>query len=657
METNENLTQKLQYIGLDLNNVPERLNYLQSINFRIHKNYNEKNYKKYQFINVDDIEIFLTPTNRITDYTEKCAKALPLGAYLNSNTEQDLERNVEFLKLIKELEISDLQFLEEQQKSLNKSIPYSVTFAKDYLWQIYYSDISKKYFMLTPIRENDCSALFYLIKKQIEGKNPKIYVPICYASYTNTFLDKQQIEEIEKDLCFFAKDWPLIYEVYDKENVMKMEIFGKALIYDTIKSEYKISLQNQGVAEDFYKLIKALFILQTQLSYHYNFKIMLDRKGMVHFLHNNTEIIYENLISFIKQEYIKGLEKLIKAKETNINLDKKLKSLKTFSKELDNEYYEKERQISTFLECKKTFFGRVKYFIKYKKVNIQKLPKAAIAKEEIGTLKYCERAEIKDSYTIEELLALYNVLDKETSSIKDFELDIDAINKRIDILKTKIKNANQYIKEIDEHKKSIFEFWKFTNKDEAKQLNEGVAIEHKTKKLQKTFNYELDFEDLSKLMDKKARELFTKDETDNIFAVVERLNDINLVINKQKISEACLEDIKKQMLEKNKTVSFDIFGSTITSNDNVKTLGNIRHRENEKNIYSVLELTESNTVQEYTNKLKQIEKSVSECYERYKNLIEMSIYKVRRARRWIQYFLCKSRKCFTTCRRKGNKFI
>lgn len=635
METNENLTQKLQYIGLDLNNVPERLNYLQNINFRIHKNYNEKNYKRYQFINVDDIEIFLTPTNRITDYTEKCAKALPLGAYLNSNTEQDLERNVEFLKLIKELEISDLQFLDEQQKNLNKNIPYSVAFTKDYLWQIYYSDISKKYFMLAPIRENDCTALFYLIKKQIEGKNQKIYVPICYASYTNTFLDKQQIEEIEKNLCFFAKDWPLIYEVYNKENVMTMEILGKALIYDTIKSEYKISLQNQGNAEDFYKLLKALFILETQLSYHYNFKIKLDRKGMIHFLHDNIEITYENLIGFIKREYVKGLERLIKAKETNINLDKKLKSLKAFSKELDNEYYAKEKQISTFLECKKTFFGRVKYFIKYKKINIQKVQKPAIAKEEIGTLKYCERAEIKETYTIEELLALYNILDKEINRIKDFELDIEAINKRIDVLKTKIKNANQYIKEIDEHKKSIFEFWKFTNKDEAKQLNEGVKVEYKTKKLQKTFNYELDFEDLSKQMDKKVREVFTKDETDNVFIVAELITDINSVINKQKISESHLQDIKKQMLEKNKTISFDIFGSTITSNDNIKTLGNIRHRENEKNIYAALELTENNTVQEYTNKLKQIEKSVSESYKKYKNLIEMPIYKTRRVGKWI----------------------
>ena len=77
-------------------------------------------------------------------------------------------------------------------------------------------------------------------------------------------------------------------------------------------------------------------------------------------------------------------------------------------------------------------------------------------------------------------------------------------------MQLKIKNANLYIKEIDNHKKSIFEFWKFTNKDDAKQLNEGTQEVHQPKKLKKTFNYELDFEDLSRQIDKTERELFTK---------------------------------------------------------------------------------------------------------------------------------------------------
>ena len=46
---------------------------------------------------------------------------------------------------------------------------------------------------------------------------------------------------------------------------------------------------------------------------------------------------------------------------------KKLENIKNESKELEKEYIAKEKQISTFLECRKTFFGKVKYFFKYSK--------------------------------------------------------------------------------------------------------------------------------------------------------------------------------------------------------------------------------------------------------------------------------------------------
>ena len=193
LETNENLTEKLNYIGLDLENIPDKLNFFQNINCRIHKNYNEKNYKVYRYINVNDIDIFLTPTDRLTDYTEKYAKALPLAAYLNTDSEEDVERNIMFLNMIKNLQINELKDLELQQKEFAKNIPYSISFDNDYIWQIYYSDISKRYFMLMPIKETECSALFYLIKKQLEDKENFIYVPICYADYSNKFLNNSEL--------------------------------------------------------------------------------------------------------------------------------------------------------------------------------------------------------------------------------------------------------------------------------------------------------------------------------------------------------------------------------------------------------------------------------------------------------------------------------
>lgn len=626
METNENLTEKLRFIGLDLENIPDKLNFFHSINFRVQKNFNEKNYKVYKYVDVNDIDIFLTPTNRLTDYTEKYAKALPIGAYLSTDTDENMARNLEFLKLIKDLQIEEIQELEEQQIELNKNIPYNVNFTKDYLWQIYYSDTSKRYFMLVPIRESECTPLFYLLKKQLENKSQKIYVPICYSNYSNKYLYPEEMDELEKYLCFFTKDWPIMYEVYDKEDNMSLQIVGKTVIYDTIKSDYKIEFHEQGESENYYKRLKALFILETQLSHHYKFDIKLDRKGYIHYYYDKNEIDFNELVPFIKREYVKGLEKIIKAKETKIILEKKLKSLKNLSKALDEEYIEKEKQIATFMECKKSFFGRVRYFIKYKKKTIQTEKQAVVEKEENCKLKYCERMDIKEVYTIEELLTLYTNLDQETNSIKDLELDIDAINKRIDILKTKIKNATQYIKEIDEHKKSIFEFWRFTNKDEAKQLNEGIVEAPKSKKLKKTFNYELDFEDVSKQLDKTQRELFTKEETDNIFIVTTNLiEDIN---NLDNIQEEKLQKLKEEMHESDKLIAFDIFGSVSSSRDKIKTLGNIKHRENEKNKFAILNLNDETNLEEYKNILNQIKISIEESMEKVKNTLEIPIYKV-----------------------------
>lgn len=630
METNENLTEKLNFIGLDLKNIPDKFNLFQPIDFGIHKNYNEKNYKMYKYVDINDIEIFLTPTHRLTDYTEKYAKALPIDAYLNVDTEEDIERNLLFLNLIRKLNLEEIEILEEQQKALNKSIPYTVKFNKDYIWQVHYSQTSKKYFMLIPIKESELAELFYVIKKQIKGKEQKIFVPICYSEYSNTFLNTSEIEELEKFLCFFAKDWPSIYEVYDKQDNMSIQILGKATIYDTIKSEYKIELKTQGEAEDYYKLLKVLFILETQLSHHYKFNIKLDKKGTIHFYYGEDKIDNSKLIDFIKREYLQGLEKTIKVKEVKINLDKRLRKLKKLSKNLDQEYFEKEKQISTFLECKKTFFGKVKYFIKYKKKSIQTTNTNITEKDEpTNKLKYCERTEIKEVYTLEELLTLYTKLDQETNAIKDLELDIEAINKRINMLQTKIKNATLYIKEIDDHKKSIFEFWKFTNKDEAKQLNEGIIEVHTNRKLKKAFNFDLDFEDLSKQMDKEQRTVFTKEETDSIFiATTNVLNDINCIIHKEKISEEHLLKIKEEMQENEKNTAFNIFGSIDSSNEQVKTLGNIKHRENAKNKFSILNLKDKTTLKEYTNKIRNIADDIQASIKKFKSDIEIPIYKV-----------------------------
>ena len=70
-EVDSKLKEKLDYIGLDLEKIPKSLKEYSDINFRTLRGYDEKKYKQYRFINVNDIEILLSPTNRINTIKEK----------------------------------------------------------------------------------------------------------------------------------------------------------------------------------------------------------------------------------------------------------------------------------------------------------------------------------------------------------------------------------------------------------------------------------------------------------------------------------------------------------------------------------------------------------------------------------------------------------
>ena len=56
-------------------------------------------------------------------------------------------------------------------------------------------------------------------------------------------------------------------------------------------------------------------------------------------------------------------------------------------------------------------------------------------------------------------------MDRVINQTRNINQDIKALEMSIDRLSKKIDNARRYIEEIEEHKKSIFEFWNFVNKD------------------------------------------------------------------------------------------------------------------------------------------------------------------------------------------------
>lgn len=281
-EQTKDIQEKLKYLNLDLNNIPKIL--LKDIDTEIRpaRSYEEKKYKVYKYVPISQIKILLTRANRLNSLQEKSQMASPINTYLVPEGEEGILKHTIFLKMIKDLKIGEIQKIEKEQKRLDKLVPFKVKYKEHYLWQIYYSEYTKTYYMIAPIEDLDCSCLFYLIKEQIAyektGIDKTIFVPISYLDYSKRYFSKSQVEDIEKYLWQFTKEWPLVYEVYDKKENMSFQIVGKTNVYEKVNSIYKIKLNNDEEAVRFYKLIKALFILSIEFPNRYKFDARIDEK-------------------------------------------------------------------------------------------------------------------------------------------------------------------------------------------------------------------------------------------------------------------------------------------------------------------------------------------------------------------------------------------
>ena len=641
VEVDSKIQEKLEYIGLDLEKIPKSLKEYSDINFRTLKGYDEKKYKQYRFVNIKDIEILLSPTNRVDTIKEKYEKAMPLCYYLDSQNEDNILNFTEFLNMLNKVSISQIEKVESEQKMLAKEIPFKVKFSGNYLWQIYYSEISDKYFMIVPIADTDYSTFFYILKKKIENKkNDKIFVPISLVDYEGEILKKDEIKDLENYLWLFTKDYPTIYEVWNKKGEVSLNIIGETELFDKIKTLYRVKLEGIRDASKFYKLVKALFILQTELPHYYKFEKNIDENGMLRFYLENSNIEYNTLPEFIMQQYFKSVSLKNKTSEDLEDFKIKLKNLQNESKALEEEYMSKEKQITTFLECKKTFFGKVKYFFKFsKKVTKGKDEKAKKTKEiETKNVKHhnFEKFKIeKRNYTLYELEQSFKELEEKEEIVNNIVMDINALKLKNKNLKKKIENASNYIEEINKHKKSIFEFWKYSNKDAVATLEEGEEEEFNVKKLEKVFDYEDDFEGFGMEADKFQRNKFTDSELDSIFVastdILPLLNRMNLKIAENKEISEKLKKMKllreKEDFEEDEEEDFNIFGRIKQTNNKERTIGNRTHREQPRDRIEILEIQKGTRGIELKRHLENVLKDIKNALEKNELKEDMYVYK------------------------------
>ena len=640
----------LEYIGLDLNNIPEFIKNYRPLEFRPIRGFSENKSRIYKYLNIKDIQIYITPRNKMDLLSKKYEECNQLYDYLKLETEDDIVKHGVFLKMVDKMNINELKRIANEQEILNEKIPFEVKYSENYLWQIYYSDITKQYFMMVTLEDEEYEAFFYLLKKQLEAykenKDIYIYVPVCNTEYSGELLTRNEIADTENYMWLFTKDWPFVYEVYDKNGNMNVHIIGNTICYEKINSHYKIVIKSEEEAIKFFKLIKALFILQTETNGKYVFEPRIKKDGSLEFLYNEEIIEYENLTEFIKNEFYKTDNEINEIVENLNKCEKRKQELSQQEKIKVKEFQNKEKEISIYLDCKRSFFGKIKFFMQNKKKlkgKVKEVINNASEEEEKKEVEQILKEDdgidrSKEFLTIEDLVLLIKAFERQDKRLKNNEMDVRALENKIKILESKIRNAELYLKEIDEHNKSIFDFWKFTNKDNNLILSEiDTDEEVPPTNLEKTFDYLEDLEDLGKDMDKIIRKKLSKKECDSIFlATTEILEFINMIKDKEELEESDLQLLEQELndiKEKTTIVSslfpkeeYDIFGGLSEDKTKIRVLAGRKHREIEKNMYRVIDVNKNTSLDRFIEKLRTIVSDIQKALVQIKAPMNLSLY-------------------------------
>jgi hypothetical protein len=324
-----------------------------------------------------------------------------------------------------------------------------------------------------------------------------------------------------------------------------------------------------------------------------------------------------------------------------------------------------------FLECKQSFFKKVRYFFKKNRaIPIEKIEQAIDVNNDVADEKNDsyrardikddkERLKIldgisskrakanKDVYTLSDLVGLCNDLREYEQIYSNLQADHRALLLKKTNLDKKIENAKNYIEEIEKHKKSIFEFWKFTNKDKIEELHEGSSFgvgNESTNKIDPGFNIEDDLEEFAQKVDELQRRKLSVNECDSLFATQYIIETINAILDErektengelkktkvagrknksEKIIEKQLEELKNSYDE---NIKAEIFGNLMEDRTKVQVLNNKEYRENSRNIYAVLGINDLTTFEEYKNSCEDLINYLNEAFVKIKSVQDVPVY-------------------------------
>ena len=73
-DSEQEIAKKLEYIGLNLDEIPATLKIVEDLQFKPSVGFDEKKYRQYRYVSPKEIEILLSPTNRLDEVKDKYSK-------------------------------------------------------------------------------------------------------------------------------------------------------------------------------------------------------------------------------------------------------------------------------------------------------------------------------------------------------------------------------------------------------------------------------------------------------------------------------------------------------------------------------------------------------------------------------------------------------
>ena len=622
----------LDYVNLNIDRISKKIISEKPL-FNISRSVDSSsNYKIYKHIDIKNIEILLTDADRTSDIKERFENAICIQEYIKKQKD-------DFIALVNKCDLDKLKEIEEIQKKFEKKNPFFVRYEKNYAWQIYYSNEANKYFMLCPTKEGDIEPLFYLIKKRIEGKDGVIYVPICNGSYSEKILSNNQISDIENYLWLFTKVWPSSFEVDEEAQY----IVGETRLQENLKTKYRIELNNKEEAEKQYTLLKALFVLTTESSNNYSFKPVLNEDGKIVFKYDEYDINTETLDSFVSNQTEGRIVLKEKIKEVIKERKTKLDELGLILKEQKETYDAQKKIIEMYINCKDSILKKIKFYFKmnkkekYERKNkiievVKEKTKIDIDSEieELNIQEIIKNAEsqvveAKVKYTIDDLIKEFKETQETIDELKTVEADIKAFISKKNNFEKRIKNAEEYIKEIEKHKNSLFDFFRFVGKNNLLSLQQPEET-IKEKKIEVKFNLEEDFQDLALKADEMQRNELSIDECNAVFAAYQLLPSINSIVTKKDtyLIDEQFDELKKEYQENIKNVN--VLGESAEEYSSIRYLKNVKHRESKRNLFSILQFNEEMTLDEFKEKMRLFASLINEAYKKITCFYTTPIY-------------------------------